>query len=99
MGPRVKMEKGAKAAPRAPAGPDIVVLPPGFKILSRARHRRGAEPVPDGRGRDFEDPVRRDSPNDRGVAAPAGRIDGVAGGKRDAFDSKERETCAMSAPD
>src|SRR5262249_37525554 len=43
--------------------------------------------VPDGRGRDFEEPVRRDSTNDRGLAASAGRINRVEGGKRDAFDS------------
>ena len=33
--------------------------------------------VPDGRGRDFEEPVRRESTNDRGVAASAGRINRV----------------------
>jgi hypothetical protein len=40
------------------------------------------------RGRDFKKPVRRNSLNDRAVAAAAGRINRTAGGKRDAFDSK-----------
>jgi hypothetical protein len=37
--------------------------------------------------RDFEEPVRQDSQNDRAVAASGGRIRRVEGGKRDAFDS------------
>ena len=49
--------------------------------------------------RDLEEPVRRDSKNDREVAAYVGRIKRVEGSKRDAFNSHGRKTCAMTAPD
>ena len=62
--------------------------PPSRRCRREGRRPRAPCRVPDGRGRDFEELVRRDPTNDRGVAASAGRINRVEGGKRDAFELK-----------
>jgi hypothetical protein len=54
---------------------------------------------PDDRDRCFEEPVRRDSPKNCGVAASAGRINRAEGGKRDAFHSNCPAMCAMAVLD